>query len=75
MSHKWQSLFFNQTFNNRALNANLVENSNFKIGKNLIENRFTLLNNKITFQMLNMEYDLYIIQRKELFSKIKINKK
>ena len=41
MSHEWQSLFFNQSFNNRLPYTNCVENSNFKIGKNLIENRLT----------------------------------
>ena len=36
-SHKWLSLFYNQTFNNRALATNFIDNSKYKIGKNLIE--------------------------------------
>ena len=67
MTHEWQSLFFNQSFNNRALNANFIDTSKYKIGKNLIENRLTFLNNKITYDMLNMEYPSYKIKCKEMF--------
>ena len=50
MSQEWLNLFFNQTFNRRKPFANFVDNSNFKVGKNLIEHRLTFLNNKITFK-------------------------
>ena len=69
MSQEWLNLFFNQTFNRRKPFANFVDNSNFKVGKNLIEHRLTFLNNKITFKMLNMEYHAYKIQCKEMFIK------
>lgn len=45
-------LFFNQTFNACEPKVNLVELSNFKIGKNILSNRFTLFNGKITLNML-----------------------
>ena len=67
MSPEWQSLFFNQSFNNRTLTANFIDRSNYKIGKNLMENRLNLLNGKITYEMLNMEYPSYKIKCKELF--------
>ena len=68
-SQEWLSLFFNQTFNNRAMAANFIDNSKFKVGKNLIENRLTLLNNKINYQMLNQTYESYKITCKNLFIK------
>ena len=68
-SQEWLSLFFNQTFNNRAMAANFIDNSKFKVGKNLIENRLTLLNNKINYQMLNQTYESYKIACKNLFIK------
>ena len=69
MSHEWQSIFFNQTFNSRVPHTNFVDNSNFKIDKNLIENRLTLLIGKITFEMLNLEYPTFKIKCKEMFTK------
>ena len=66
-SHEWHSLFFNQTFNNKTLNANFIDNSNFQNGKNLIQNRFPLLNNKITNQMLNSSYDSYKVKCKTMY--------
>ena len=70
MSCEWQSLFYNQTYNNRALTANFVDNSKFKIGKNLIENLLTLLNNKITFKMLDLEYTPTKFNAKKCLSEI-----
>ena len=68
-SQEWLSLFFNKTFNNRAMAANFIDNSKFKVGKNLIENRLTLLNNTINYQMLNQTYESYKITCKNLFIK------
>ena len=66
-SHEWQSMFFNQTFSTRATKPNFIDNSNYKIGKNLLENRFSILNNLICFEMLNLSYDCYKIKCKTLF--------
>ena len=51
-SPEWLDLFIDQTFNNRNTNANFIDTSNFKIGKNLQPNIFTLLNNKISYESL-----------------------
>ena len=48
------SMFFNQTFNEHTLKANFVDSSKFKIGKNQFINRFTLLNNNIPYEWLNL---------------------
>ena len=65
LSHKWLSFFFNQIFNNRALAANFTDNSNFKIGKNIVENRFFILNNKISYDSLNLKYTTFKIHCKK----------
>ena len=68
-SPEWIDLFSNQTFNNRSRSANFVENNNFKIGKNILCNRFVILNNKISYESLNLSYGSYKIQCKELLLK------
>ena len=40
-------LFFNQNFNARAELVNFIDKSNYKVGKNIVTNRFTIVNNKI----------------------------
>ena len=68
-SPEWIDLFSNQTFNNRSRSANFVENNNFKIDKNLLCNRFIILNNKISYESLNLSYESYKIHCKELLLK------
>ena len=70
MSPECQSLFFNQSFNNRVPFAYFIDSSNYKIGKNLIENRLTFLNNNISYAMLNLEYPSYQVKCKEMFIEI-----
>ena len=65
-SPEWLDLFMNQTFNNRLLHANFVDMSNFKIGKNIQSNRFHPLNNKISYNSLNLNYIAFKIHCKKL---------
>ena len=68
-SPEWLDLFANQTFNNRSRLANFIEINKYKIGKNLLCNRFTILNNKISYESLNLSYESYKINCKELLLK------
>ena len=61
ISPEWVDLFTNQSFNNRSLNVHFVDNSNYRIGKNILSNRFTILNNHITLESLNKSYESYKI--------------
>ena len=67
ISPEWQDLFFIQTFNNRSPNANFIDTSNYKIGKNILSNRFIILNNKITLSSLNKSYESFKIYCKNCF--------
>ena len=59
-------LFFNQIFNVRETKVNFLDLSNYKIGKNILSNRFKILNGKIPFQMLNKCYESYKIECKRI---------
>ena len=67
ISPEWVDLFTNQSFNNRSLNVHFVDNSNYRIGKNILSNRFTILNNHITLESLNKSYESYKILCKTMF--------
>jgi hypothetical protein len=59
-------LFFNQTFNCRETKANFIDLSKYKIGINILSNRYKILNGKISFDMLNKSYDSYKIECKTI---------
>ena len=58
-NRNWIDLFFNQNFNNRNPNANFIDTSRFKQGKNLLINRFTCINNKTPYETLNLKYGAF----------------
>ena len=60
-------LFFNQTFNSRETKANFIDLSKYKIGTNVLSNRYKILNGKISFDMLNKSYESYKIECKTIF--------
>ena len=66
-SFDWLSLFFNQNFNNRATTVKFFDTSTYKIGKNLLANRFKILNNEIQYDWLNMSLESFKIKCKCLF--------
>ena len=66
-SPEWLDLFTNQTFNDRMVNANFLDLSTYKIGKNIISNRFTILNNKIPLVQLNKDYLSFKLTCKNMF--------
>ena len=69
MSVEWQQLFFVQNFNERNQKAKFIDISQYKIGKNLITNRLTVINNMIQFNWLNLTPITYKLKCKELFMK------
>ena len=67
MSNEFLDLFFNQNFNARAELVNFVDKSNYRVGKNIVTNRFTILNNKIPFTWLNLDLNPFKIKMKTMF--------
>ena len=66
-SFDWLSLFFNQNFNARTEFVNFFDCSSFKIGKNLLSNRFIILNGSIKYDWLNLPFNSYKIKCKAKF--------
>ena len=65
----WIDLNFQQTFNNRANTYKLVKANSYKVGNNLLCNRFPIINAKIEFGWTQGSFDTYKIKCKEMFLK------
>ena len=55
----WLDIFFNQNFNERNNKVNFVDARRFNKKKNLLSNRFTCINDKITYSSLNLSYGAF----------------
>ena len=66
-SNDWVHLHFNQQFNNRNTMVKFTNTSNYKIGNNLLSNRFTMLNGKIELSMLNDSFESFKVKCKTKF--------
>ena len=66
MSDDWLSLNLQQNFNGRNEMIQFFNMSNYKVGRNLLVNRFRSLNNKIKLTWLNDSYESYKIKCKNL---------
>ena len=66
-SSDWIDMNFQQNFNNRSTKINFFKNNRFKVGENLMCNRFDILNGKINYDMINSSNDSYKIKCKSLF--------
>ena len=66
-SNDWVHLHFNQQFNNRNTKVKFTNTSNYKIGNNLLSNRFTILNGKLELSMLNDSFESFKIKCKAKF--------
>ena len=62
----WLHINFNQNFNARNNKANFFDTSNFKQGKNLLSNRFTVINNLIEYNWLNLPFVAFKIKSKKM---------
>ena len=67
MTEDWVSLNFQQQFNGRRNRFQFFTSSNYKVGNNLMVNRFRQLNNKIDYNWLNESFNSYKIKCKKLF--------
>ena len=63
----WIDLFFTQNFNNRDRYIKFFNSSSYKVGNNLLTNRFTVLNGKIELDWLNDSFESFKIKCKKLF--------
>ena len=66
-NQNWLDLFFNQQFNNRCETVKFFDTKNYKIGNNLLSNRFTILKDKIKYDWLNLPFTSFKLKCKELF--------
>ena len=63
----WLSLFLNQNFNARYKFTQFSNIARYKIGSNLLHNRFTVLNGKIELDWLNLPFNSFKLKCKTLF--------
>ena len=67
MGNEWLDMNVNQTFNQRREMFHAVEMNKYKIGRNLISNRFKILNNLVELASLNDSYNQFKIKMKKKF--------
>ena len=67
MSDDWVSLNVQQNFNARNDKFQIYRISNYKVGRNLIVNRFHNLNNQICYTWLNDSFNTFKVKCKKLF--------
>ena len=56
MTEDWVALNFQQQFNGRSHKFQFYTSYNYKVGQNLMVNRFRQLNNKIDYNWLNESF-------------------
>ena len=67
MTDDWISLNVQQNFNGRNNKFQIFTISNYKVGQNLMVNKFKPLNNKIEYNWLNESLNSFKIKCKKLF--------
>ena len=68
MGADWLRLNFNQNFNRRVAKFISTDESRYRIGKNQLSNRLTILNNAIELNDINKTYNSYkLIMKKTIF--------
>ena len=63
----WIQLNFNQAMSSRQQYFECNDQSNFKVGKNILSNRLCAINRKILLKWLNLSFGNYKINCKKLF--------
>ena len=63
----WIDLDLLQTFNSRSSTLNFFKCNRFKIGENLLCNRFHILNGKINIEKMNLSNDSFKVKCKTIF--------
>ena len=67
LSRDWTDLFFNQQFNGRCNTINFLNLKHYKIGNNILSNRFVILNGLINYEWLNLPFNSYKLKCKNMF--------
>ena len=67
MNTDWIDLNMQQNFNGRNDYVHIVDHSRVRVGKNLLMNRLSLINDSINYDWLNLSKDTYKIKCKEKF--------
>ena len=67
MSDDWVSLNMQQNFNRRLDKIQIISMSHYKVGQNLLVNRFKALNNTIDLLWLNESLNAFKLRCKKLF--------
>ena len=63
----WMDVNFNNTINERRKLFSCVKHNKYKVGLNLLSNRFTVINNEIPLEWLNNSKPSFKIKCKKLF--------
>ena len=66
-TNDWQDMNFQQNFNGRNENFNIIDNSNVKVGRNIICNRLKCLNNRVKLDWLNLSLTVFKLKAKSIF--------
>ena len=66
MSDDWIDLNVQQNFNRRNDHIQIFNRSNYKVGRNLLVNRFKNLSNKINYSWLNESFNSFKVKCKKL---------
>ena len=67
MDKDWIDMNIQQNFNARQTNFHITDSSRLKVGKNIISNRMTILNNKINLDWLNLSLTSFKLKIKSQF--------
>ena len=65
MNTHWIDLNVQQNFNGRNDYVHIVDHSRVRVGKNILMNRLSLINDSINYEWLNLSKDTYKIKFKE----------
>ena len=66
MSDDWISLNDQQNFNGRNEHLQIINKSNYKVGRNLLVNWFQSLNNKIDYSWFDDSFESFKVKCKNL---------
>ena len=68
----WQDMNVQQNFNARNENFHVIDCSNLRVGKNILCNRLTCLNNEIKLDWLNLSLTAFKLKAKSIFCDIEL---
>ena len=69
MNDDWMDMNLQQNFNSRNMMFQIADYSKIKVGKNIIANRFTVLNNLVQLDWLNLSQTAFKLKVKAVFLK------